>query len=192
MQDYYPHAIRVPGHDAGPYTGGAPKIVHHTTEGASYAGALGAFRANNDWPHFTDTFEGGVYRVYQHIPLSLAARSLEHPAGTGETNRDRCIQIEHVGFAAHTPQFAPGYLAGIAALCRFIEEQFGVARAASFPFSVPTVRPERLDWPTFHRYSGHLGHQHVPNQPSGHVDPGHFPIGAVLALPAKRRVPAAA
>jgi hypothetical protein len=185
MQLFFPHAQRTPGQDAGTFTGGGAKIVHHSTEGSTFAGALSAFKANNDFPHFTDTFENGVYVVHQHIPLNLAARSLEHPAGTGETNRDHCIQIEHVGLAAHMHDIPAGYIAGIAALCRFIEAQAGVKRQALFPFTAPGIA-HRLAWNTFHQYSGHLGHQHVPNQPSGHSDPGRLPINKILhqeALP---------
>jgi hypothetical protein len=181
MKDFFPHAVRTPAtRDAGDYTGGGRKIVHHTTEGFTFASALAAFRANDDFPHLTDTFEGGVYRVHQHIPLTRAARSLEHPPGTPETNRDHCIQIEHVGFAAHMHGIPEGYIAGIARLCRFIEAQFGVARVAPFRFT-PAGVAHRLDVGAFHAFSGHLGHQHVPNQPQGHSDPGRLPIKAILA-----------
>jgi hypothetical protein len=179
MKDFYPQAIQSPGRNAGAYTGGKPKIVHHSTEGATFAGALAAFRANDDFPHFTDSFENGVYVVHQHIALSKASRSLEHPPGTSETNRDRCIQIEHVGFAKHMHDIPLGYIKGIAALCRFIEHQFGVKRQASFAFT-PVGTAHRLTPAQFHAYSGHLGHQHVPNQPSGHSDPGLLPIKAIL------------
>ncbi len=180
MKDFFPDAIHTPAiRDAGTYTGGGRKIVHHSTEGSSFAGAHAAFRANDDFPHFTDTFEGGVYRVHQHIPLSRAARSLEHPAGTGETNRDHCIQIEHVGFAAHMHEIPEGYIAGIARLCRFIEAQFGVKRVAPFTFTSPGIA-HRLDEARFHTFSGHIGHQHVPNQRHGHSDPGRLPIAAIL------------
>jgi hypothetical protein len=154
--------------------------VHHTTEGSTFAGALSAFRANDDFPHFTDTFEDGVYVVRQHIPLSRAARSLEHPNGTAETNRDNCIQIEHVGFAKHMHGIPEGYIAGIASLCRFIEAQVGVKRQAKFPFTPPGVA-HRLDVKTFHTYSGHLGHQHVHDQPAGHSDPGRLAMASILA-----------
>ena len=131
MQQFFPRALRNhPGHDAGGFTGGGAKIVHHSTEGSTFAGALSAFTAHNDFPHFTDTFENGVYVVHQHLPLNVAARSLEHPSGTGETNRDHCIQIEHVGLAAHMHDIPAGYIAGIAGLCRFIEAQVGVKRPA--------------------------------------------------------------
>jgi hypothetical protein len=179
MQLFFPHAQRTPGQDAGAFTGGGAKIVHHSTEGSTLAGAVATLSAKNVFPHFTDTFENGVYVVHQHIPLNVAARALEHPAGTGETNRDHCIQIEHVGLAAHMHDIPEGYIEGIAALCRFIEAQVGVTRRASFPFRAPG-EAHRLDWATFHRYSGHLGHEHVPNQPSGHTDPGRLPIHKIL------------
>lgn len=179
MNDWYPNASRAPGNDAGAFTGGTKKIVHHTTEGSSYGGALGAFQSNNSWPHFTDTYEGGVYRVFQHIPLSRAARALEHPSGTGETNRDSCIQIEHVGFANQTADLPAGYLAGIAQLCRWIEHEFGVACQSTVPFT-DSSHVKRLSWDAFHAYKGHLGHQHVPNQTQGHWDPGRLPVDRIL------------
>jgi hypothetical protein len=182
MRDFFQHAIHTPApRDAGTFTGGGAKIIHHSTEGSTFAGAMAAFRQGGDsFPHFTDTFENGVYRVHQHIPLSHAARALEHPPGTPETNRDRCIQIEHVGFAAHMHEIPEGYIAGIARLCRFIENQVGVARVAPFAFTPPGVA-HRLGADTFHHFSGHLGHQHVPNQPAGHSDPGRLPIASILA-----------
>src|SRR5947209_1996852 len=91
----------VPGQNgAGAFSGGGWKIAHHTTEGGSYAGAFSTYAKTHDYPHFTDSFEGGVYKVHQHVPLNVAATALVHPPGQGETNHNNVIQIEHVGFTA--------------------------------------------------------------------------------------------
>lgn len=163
---WYPQAIRspVPHHESGSgrFNDGAAKIVHHTTEGATYGGAFGAYQASGNLPHFTDSFEAGSYRVYQHLPLNVAASALAHPLGTGETNRDNAIQIEHVGFAAASAAFDPLFYAGMAALCHWIEQQ---TRCKPRPYAGP-----RMPWAAWHIFSGHCGHMHVPN--NDHSDPG--------------------
>src|SRR5262252_4520348 len=157
-----PFATRapIPGHNgAGPLHPAPPKIVHHTTEGSSYGGAFSTYKVTGGYPHFTDTFEADSYEVYQHLPIDVTATALAHPAGTGETNRDNALQIEHVGFASTSYMWQHGYLDGIARLCRWIEEQTGCYRAAAAPFG---THPARLDWASWHMACGHLGHVHVP------------------------------
>src|SRR5262245_5928557 len=73
---------------AGTYLGGPFKIVHHTTEGSTYAGARAAYVAKRVDPHFTVFGE----QVFQHIDTSVAARSLRNPPGGVETNRDSAVQ----------------------------------------------------------------------------------------------------
>src|SRR5215210_3512071 len=84
---------------SGSFTGGPFKIVHHTTEGSSAAGAFSAFQSHRSDPHFTVDEQ----KIYQHIDTSMAARALKNPAGGVQTNRDSAIQIEVVGFA-HRPK----------------------------------------------------------------------------------------
>ena len=74
----------------GAYAGGPFKIVHHTTEGSTYAGARAAYKANRSDPHFTVSGDD----IFQHIDTAEAARSLKNPPGGVETNRDSAIQIE--------------------------------------------------------------------------------------------------
>jgi hypothetical protein len=178
MDLWCPFADFVPvrGHDrTGPMTGGAAKILHHTTEGDTIAGAEATYEHTGDLPHFTDTFERGFYEVHQHLPLDQYATALMHPKGTGETNTDNVIQIEHVGHTATSSTWADGYLDGIAILCRWIELQTGCARVAIASFA-PGAR--RLSWPEWHRASGHCGHMHCPG--NDHVDPGAMDIGHIL------------
>src|SRR5215208_5822096 len=79
----------------GSYSGGPFKIVHHTTEGHTYAAAKAAYKAARSDPHFTVAGED----VFQHIDTGKAARSLRNPPGGVETNRDSAVQIEVVAFA---------------------------------------------------------------------------------------------
>jgi hypothetical protein len=80
---------------AGPYVAGPFKIVHHTTEGSTAAGAFNTYRQRHDIPHFTVDDQ----TIYQHLDTDVAATALAHPAGTVETNKHSAIQFELVGFA---------------------------------------------------------------------------------------------
>ena len=91
----YPQAIWTPLSGIGDYTVGPFKIVHHTTEGGSAAGAIATYKQTRAYPHFT--VENDV--VYQHVDTDTAVTALEHHPGTPETNRSHAIQIELVGFA---------------------------------------------------------------------------------------------
>ena len=81
--------------NAGRYVAGPFKIVHHTTEGSTAAGAFATYRQTHDVPHFTvdDQF------IYQHLDTEVAATALAHPPGTVETNKHSAVQFELVGFA---------------------------------------------------------------------------------------------
>lgn len=171
---WYPKAHIVRGRDAGGFTGGGKKIVWHTTEGSSAAGAVGAYRASGSWPHLTVTFEGGRFKVFQHLPLTVAARALAHPSGP-ETNRANAIQIECVGFAVASEAWPAGYYVGLREVSRWIEESFGVPRRTSVQFRRGV---ERLGGEAFYTYSGHVGHCHVPG--NDHWDPGDLRISEIL------------
>lgn len=185
MEAWCPFATRVEiaGHTAGAgrmADGYAPKILHHTTEGDSIAGAEATYRKTGNLPHFTDTFETGKYIVHQHLPLDVGATALKH-TGTPETNRAHVIQFEHVGYAATSHDWEYGYLDGIARTCRWVEEQTGCPAAASVRFVTPDQAARnavRLDGKAWTGYAGHLGHQHVPE--NDHVDPGAIDIVRIL------------
>ncbi|HEX9341994.1 MAG TPA: hypothetical protein VF995_00060, partial [Actinomycetota bacterium] len=181
---WYPSASRsaIAPVDAGSFTGGGHKGLFHTTEGATAAGAIAAFRSTGSWPHFTGSFEGGRFRIWQHIPINRAARSLVHLAGHVETNRNNVIQIELVGTAAHPPS-APGYLAGIATWMQWVEANFGVPHRSTvtfkaYPGSYGTNNGVRLSESSWNAYFGWLGHEHVPE--NLHGDPGALNIHALL------------
>lgn len=177
-----PFAVRAPivGHTAGAgdFTGGMPKILHHITVGTSYVGAYLTYKSTGNLPHFTDSFEG-IYGVWQHLPIDVAASALEHPKNSAETNRDNVIQIEHVGLDGK--DFQTSYLDGIGRLCRWIESVTGCPPTTGVKFTPLDEKPSRLEWDRWHTYSGHLGHQHVPF--NHHTDPGAINIVRILGVP---------
>jgi hypothetical protein len=168
---------RLRAHDGGEFVGGPARGVLHTTEGSTFGGARSAFLKSDDWPHFTVTFEHGMFEVFQHLPISLAARSLEHRPGTVETNRQHAIQIEIVGRADNSSRFPKEYLDGIAKLMRWIEANAGVGRSAGPKFA-PVGAQDRLTDDQWLSFKGWCGHQHVPH--NDHEDPGAIDIQFLL------------
>src|ERR1700761_7594647 len=133
----YPSAIwsALPG--IGSYAEGPFKIIHHTTQGSTAAGAIATYHQTGNYPHFT--VQEDV--VYQHVDTEAAVTALEHRRGTVETNRSRAIQIELVGFAERPK--SPKSLQTMAKLCRWLEQQHGV----------PPI------WPNGHPYPAVNGHE---------------------------------
>src|SRR3954465_477837 len=117
----------------GSFAGGPFRIIHHTTEGGSAAGAFQAFREHRSDPHFPVDDQ----HVYQHIDTSVAARALRNAVGGVETNRLSAIQIEVVGTAGR-PKARPT-LENVARLCRWIEHTHGVPQAWPSGFPKPAV-----------------------------------------------------
>lgn len=159
--------------DAGQFTGGGWKLVWHTTEGSSLQGAIDTLRARRSAPHFVIDPRTG--RCVQTIPLNRAARCLQH-IGPEETNRARAIQVEVVGFAAHSGEWPESHYRRLAMLALLIEHRVPIPRrmAAGLTFS----NPRKLTGVGFVRAAGHLGHIHVPG--NNHTDPGTGFRGALL------------
>lgn len=186
-ENWYPLAKQDQMKDAGGFVDGYQwKGVLHTTEGDSYAGARAAY-LKGVAPHFTVSFEGGKFQVWQHIPLSKAARALAHPAGTPETNRGRCIQIEIVARAATANTLDRQYLNGIGRLMRWIESNTGISRSAldfrSDKEGIVLARdtsPIRLSAQNWVNFNGWCGHQHVPF--NDHWDPGDIDINYLMSV----------
>lgn len=179
-----PAAVRDPLPDAGTFIAGPYRIVLHTTEGTSYAGARAAYRTNKASPHFTVSFEGGRLGVWQHVALNRAASALRHPVGTPHTNRLSAVQIEVVAKAAK-PGWPDALLVGTADLIAWIIDQTGVEPVAPHFAPYPAsygidngIRFSAADWLTF---GGICGHQHVPG--NDHGDPGAIDILALLPAP---------
>ncbi|BAQ67151.1 N-acetylmuramoyl-L-alanine amidase [Geminocystis sp. NIES-3709] len=152
----------------GAYSGGPFKIVHHTTEGSTASGAMGAYKANKSDPHFTVD----PITIYQHIDTSVSARSLANPPGGVQTNRDSAIQIEVVGFAGKPKNSAT--LKNVAKLCRWIEQTHSVPQ--KWPNGFPKVGTRdpgghNRNANNWDKTGGHYGHSQVPE--NTHWDPGY-------------------
>jgi hypothetical protein len=166
-QLWHPDATHDVYADAGAFTTGKPKLVWHTTEGSSLPTYQGSA------PHFT--LDPRTGKLWQHIPVNRAAKSLKHPAGTVETNHAHALQVELIGFARDTAAWPDAHYARIAELARWIEHNADVPRTCGVKFFTGTARLGGQAWLD---YSGHCGHCHVPN--NDHIDPGSFQIGKVL------------
>lgn len=181
MELWLPTAIKVPLPDAGRFLDGPYRIVLHSTEGNSYAGALAAYRSSGNSPHFTASFEGGKFQAWQHVPLDRAASALEHRTNTVQTNRQSAVQIEVVAFAAK-PNWPQGLVDGVGGLLAWIAAQTGVKAVTPdwlpYPQSYGQTRV-RMSPATWLAFNGVCGHEHVCNQ--SHGDPGAIPIAALLA-----------
>ncbi len=153
---------------SGSFVGGPHKIVHHTTEGSSAAGAIAAYRKKKCDPHFTVD----PAKVYQHIDTGVGARALRNDAGGVQTNRDSAIQIELVGFAGARKNATS--MTNLARLCRWLEKTHAIPKA--WPSGVPKPAlngrdpgGHNRDAANWDSKGGHYGHCHVPE--NTHWDP---------------------
>jgi len=168
---WHPDARRVVYSDIGAFMDVPPKCVWHTIEGNHLP------RYSNSHPHFTLDPRNGD--LWQHSPVNRGVKTLKNLGGGVETNRAHAIQIELFGFARETPGWSDRWYAEIADLARWIERNAGVPRRCTVDFRV-TPHHRRLSGAEWYRYSGHIGHQHIPE--NDHWDPGAFKIDKVLEL----------
>lgn len=181
----------VVGQDSGPFVTAPERLVLHTTEGASAAGAIAAFRSTGSWPHFT--VDLGRQIRYQHIPVNLGARALMNTPGGVETNREDAIQVEMVGFASQTQDWtddalrwgAANVFVPILAACGIGTSHPVFVGADQSPASVHAK--QRMTFDQWDAFGGICGHQHVPE--NDHWDPGAFPIDRLLTFLAPAPTP---
>lgn len=159
---FYPGAdVSIAGNSGGSYTGGPYKGLLHTTEGSSASGAIGAFKANNSWPHFLIDYAGAVW---QFINTNVSARALRNLSGGVQTNRDSVIQIEIVGFAAKPNDHPQVQMDELRELMRWIEattgvKQKGPGRPFASAYGQNHLRFSNAEWEAFDGWNGHC---HAP------------------------------
>lgn len=153
------------------YTGGPRKIVHHTTEGSSAAGAIEHFRKKRSEPHFTVDHQN----IWQHLDTDHHAYALVNsPPGKPQTNKDGAIQIEVVGFAHLSKGQAT--LENVAQLCRWLEQTHGIPKTWPNGYPLPAKNGKdpgghNRDADTWEKEGGHYGHSQVPK--NVHWDPAY-------------------
>jgi len=156
--------------DGGSILGGKPKCLWHDTETAGLPSYSTGYFPNM-------TICGGV--PYQHIPANRASRALRNESGGVQTNRWNVFQIEICGYANKV-----AYHPVMTQVAQWLAEVRGCPLRStvtwrSYPDSYGNS-PVRLSASQWSSYSGHLGHQHVPE--NSHGDPGSpFPIDQILA-----------
>jgi hypothetical protein len=177
---WLPTAVRRPPSVNGPQFTALPwRGVLHTTEGGTLTGALATLDANKSWPNLT--IDPDHLSITQHYPLSRGARALTD-SGTPQ-NAARAIQIEIVGFAAQSPDWAPERLAFVRDVMRQIEAVVPIPRTTSRNFldlaAVNATPSNRMSIDEWKRFSGWCGHQHVPGN-TARWDPGAIDIQTLL------------
>ncbi|MGQ4343611.1 hypothetical protein [Streptomyces sp. SAS_275] len=182
----------------GKYPGSAMEsnvVVWHTTEGTS----LPSYSGGAEAPNLTAKPDFTAKRLvwYQHFDFDVSARALVNKAGGVETNTLNACQVEIVGTCdpathakwtkvgyAHlyTPELPDWAIRDLAAFTKWANANHGVPLTSSVTFKAYPgsygdngVRMSASKWTGF---TGHCGHQHVPE--NDHGDPGQFPMAAIL------------
>lgn len=168
---------------AGAFTGGGWKITWHTTESKwdSFDTIKQLFidrdhAGQGSEPHYLIGASAGRKHpnVCQFLPLNRAARTLQHPSGTPETNRCNNIQIEVCGYASESGKWPKSRYEALANLVALIEHRKKVSRSVPKSFG----NDSRFSSGAFINARGHVGHKHVPF--NNHSDPGDGFKGALL------------
>jgi hypothetical protein len=171
-------------------------IVWHTTEGTS----LPSYDGGSQAPTFTAKPNWAAQKLdwYQHFDFDVSARALVNLVGGVETNTLNAVQVEIVGTcdpATHSKWVKAGYqhlyapelpnwaIRDLGAFARWAHDNHGVPLAAdvtfkAYPGSYGTSNGVRMSAARWNSFTGHCGHQHVPE--NLHGDPGALPIAAIL------------
>ncbi|MEU9405025.1 hypothetical protein AB0E08_04855 [Streptomyces sp. NPDC048281] len=169
-------------------------IVWHTTEGTSLPGYSGGSEA----PNFTAVpdFKNQRLTWYQHFDFDTSSRALVNLAGGVETNTLNVCQVEIVGTcdpATHAkwgatphlyaPELPDWAVRDLAAFAKWANAQHGVPLTSgvsfkAYPSSYGASNGVRMSAAKWTGFTGHCGHQHVPE--NLHGDPGLLPIAAIL------------
>ena len=179
----------IPGATGGVFANDvADKLLLHTTEGNSISGAIGAYTANNSWPHFT--VDPLTCRKVQHLDTARSAMALYNGPGGIETNRaGTVIQVEIIGFAGSTHTYSDAWYQWLAVeVIRPLCEAHGIpARMMRFygtgeGYVLATESwPGRLWGDQWNNYCGILGHQNVGDG-NDHWDPGRLDSARLLSM----------
>jgi len=171
-------------------------IVWHTTEGTSLPSYAGGAEA----PNFTAKPDFTAQRLtwFQHFDFDTSSRALVNLAGGVETNTLNVCQVEIVGTCdpgthekwrtagyAHlyTPELPDWAIRDLAAFAKWAHDNHGVPLTSdvtfkAYPGSYGTSNGVRMSAAKWTAFTGHCGHQHVPE--NLHGDPGLLPMAAIL------------
>lgn len=181
--------VPIDGAPGGHHQRTVTKLLLHSTEGSSIAGAVGAYRARRVPPHvtFDPARSATLGRCVgaQHIGLDRSAEALWH------VDDDGVIQVELVGFARETPGWSDEMLTAIA---RWVVVPI-VEAVSTIPLRTTVTWerypasygrwPGRLSFADWDAYAGILGHMHAParahtSDTNLHGDPGGLNVPRIL------------
>lgn len=173
-------------------------MVWHTTEGFGWPGYDGGAKA----PHITvkPDIPNKRLRMRQHFANEHSSRALANTAGGVTTNTNNAYQVELVGTCddaykvswgtrkagvdyIHWPTAPDWALKELALLVKYLSTKFGLPMTtgvewAGYKSPGGALKNVRMSGAKWNVYTGHCGHQHVPE--NGHGDPGSFPMQKVL------------
>lgn len=186
------YADNYPGAKIDPNVG-----VIHTTEGSTLPGYGGGATA----PNYTAVPDFMAKRLvwFAHFPDEQSSRALRNLAGGVETNTSNALQVELVGTCdrrtsdawGHRPHVywpdAPDWaLEDLAEFIAWANKVHGIpvrgphddaAGWMAYPSSYGQGNANRLSFDAWRKFTGWLGHQHVPE--NSHGDPGSLPWGRI-------------
>lgn len=146
--------------------GAAKKITLHTTETTNKPN----WEAQQSGiPHFTIDLQLGS--CWQHLPLDMAAYTMNGGDHSPNSDSGVNIQIEIIGHAQDSPSLDDYEYDTLRALLEWIGTSCGVPMTIPFFFE-PNSSVLRRDWATWEAVSGIVGHQHAPY--NDHWDPGNL------------------
>ena len=173
-------------------------LVWHSTEGTAlddYAGGAVA-------PTLTAAPDWAAERLawYQHFDFDVSARALVNAPGGVQTNTLNVAQVEVVGTcdpATHAkwtkagtahlymPELPAWAIRDLGHFARWTHTEHGVPltsglKFTAFPDSYGTANGIRMSASQWEAFTGHCGHQHIPE--NLHGDPGAFPMAAILTV----------
>ncbi|HZP55309.1 MAG TPA: N-acetylmuramoyl-L-alanine amidase [Candidatus Saccharimonadales bacterium] len=173
--------------DGGSLTGGGWKLVWHTTESRwdEIDSMYSTLRDERFASHLLIGGRPGIKRpvVIQMVPFDRAARALEHPAGTLQTNRADAIQIEICGYASESAKWPEYRYEALAHLLGLIVTRRNIIPRIPIDFA----HPHRMSPSQWIKTAGHVGHSMAPNQTQGHTDPGALRVQHILDLVAESK-----
>lgn len=174
----------------------------HTTEGT----ALDSYQSGAVAPNLTvlPLIAQKTVKWYQHFDVDCSSRALVNLSGGVQTNTLNVVQVELIGTCdpAHKDAWgtkkagvdyiywpdAPDWLlAELGKFARWLQDNHGVPLKSTvtfkaYPGSYGTNNGVRLTGAQWEAYTGHLGHQHAPE--NLHGDPGSLDIVKILAFAA--------
>jgi hypothetical protein len=187
MDAWWPEAIKLQFayQNGGTFSGGPFRGVIHTTEFKTYTPSTTDYYGKYDPPHFTMVMSASdLVKVYQHFPITVAARALQHHPKGVETNRRSAIQIEIAWVAAEIDKLPFPIVQKLWDWMRWVEDQTDVKQWISRDFLGLEARgynsPSRMTDQEWNDFNGWCGHQHVPG--NFHWDPGKLDIDALTRI----------